>query len=277
MDQYETLGADSPYYDGTANGEYVQTNNPGDFGNANHNYIVQEPSGAAKRKIKNRAASGSGLNYTSNNTVAQTKTHHAVHPPQLLQSHSNSMTPFARGDSRDRIWNTSTAEERERIKEFWLGLGESERRGLVRIEKEAVLKKMKEQQKHSCSCTVCGRKRTAIEEELEVLYDAYYEELESYANHQHFGLDASTLPPPQLYDRSKPGLPPNQQMSIRGVGSTATGGHIEELDEVEEEVYSDEDEDDDISDDEVEPPLGPSGGIFNFGNSLTAQGTLHMK
>lgn len=47
-----------------------------------------------------------------------------------------------------------------------------------------MLKKMKEQQRHSCSCTVCGRKRTAIEEELEVLYDAYYEELEQYAHIQ---------------------------------------------------------------------------------------------
>jgi len=50
-------------------------------------------------------------------------------------------------------------EERERIKEFWLGLGEDERRNLVKIEKDTVLKKMKEQQKHSCSCAVCGRKR----------------------------------------------------------------------------------------------------------------------
>eukprot|EP01130_Rhizamoeba_saxonica_P011925 TRINITY_DN4980_c0_g1_i1.p1 TRINITY_DN4980_c0_g1~~TRINITY_DN4980_c0_g1_i1.p1 ORF type:complete len:675 (-),score=203.95 TRINITY_DN4980_c0_g1_i1:1082-3106(-) len=40
---------------------------------------------------------------------------------------------------------------------------------------------MKEQQRHSCSCPVCGRRRNAIEEELEMLYDAYYEELESYA------------------------------------------------------------------------------------------------
>jgi hypothetical protein len=54
----------------------------------------------------------------------------------------------------------------------------------VRLEKETVLRKMKEQQKHSCSCAVCGRKRNAIEEELEVLYDAYYDELESYASWQ---------------------------------------------------------------------------------------------
>ena len=58
-----------------------------------------------------------------------------------------------------KIWSTNTTEERERIKEFWLGLSEKERRDLVKIEKETVLKKMKEQQKHSCTCAVCGRKR----------------------------------------------------------------------------------------------------------------------
>ena len=40
----------------------------------------------------------------------------------------------------DRIWNTSTQEERERIKEFWLSLKEDERKSLVKIEKEAVLR-----------------------------------------------------------------------------------------------------------------------------------------
>ena len=57
------------------------------------------------------------------------------------------------------IWSTNSVEERERIKEFWLKLGERERRDLVKVEKEAVLKKMKEQQRHGCSCAVCGRKR----------------------------------------------------------------------------------------------------------------------
>jgi len=68
------------------------------------------------------------------------------------------------------MWDTDSIEERKRIKQFWLDLPEEKRRGLVNIEKRHVLEKMKEQQKHSCSCTVCGRKRTAIEEELEVLY-----------------------------------------------------------------------------------------------------------
>ncbi|KAH0580052.1 hypothetical protein H2248_002866 [Termitomyces sp. 'cryptogamus'] len=98
---------------------------------------------------------------------------------------------------QNKIWSTSTIEERERIKDFWLGLGEEERRNLVKIEKDTVLRKMKEQQKHSCSCAVCGRKRNAIEEELEVLYDAYYEELEQYANYQQrYVLSGGTIPPP---------------------------------------------------------------------------------
>jgi hypothetical protein len=62
-----------------------------------------------------------------------------------------------------------------------LSLSDKDRNSLIKLEKEAVLKKMKEQQKYTCSCSVCGRRRTAIEEELEMLYDAYYEELERYA------------------------------------------------------------------------------------------------
>ena len=41
------------------------------------------------------------------------------------------------------------------------------------------------------------RCRNAIEEELEVLYDAYYEELEQYANYQQrYASSGGTLPPP---------------------------------------------------------------------------------
>ncbi|KAJ7258096.1 salt tolerance down-regulator-domain-containing protein [Mycena haematopus] len=88
------------------------------------------------------------------------------------------------GGGNNKIWSTSSSEERERIRDFWLALAEEERRDLVRVEKDTVLRKMKEEQKHSCSCAVCGRKRTAIEDELQVLYDAYYEDLEQYALYQ---------------------------------------------------------------------------------------------
>lgn len=72
--------------------------------------------------------------------------------------------------SANKIWSTSSTEERERIKEFWLGLSEDERRNLVKVEKEAVLQKMKEQQKHSCGCAVCGRKRSVLLPPLDPLF-----------------------------------------------------------------------------------------------------------
>lgn len=64
------------------------------------------------------------------------------------------------GKSKD-IWYKSPTDERHRIREYWLGLTEDERRQLVRLEKESVLKKMKEQGRHTCQCSVCGRKRWA--------------------------------------------------------------------------------------------------------------------
>ncbi|KAI0791080.1 salt tolerance down-regulator-domain-containing protein [Abortiporus biennis] len=94
--------------------------------------------------------------------------HHHPSPPSSNASAPHKPRPPANGSApksqqnNSKIWSTSTTEERERIKEFWLGLGEEERRSLVKIEKEAVLKKMKEQQKHSCMCAVCGRKRFVV-------------------------------------------------------------------------------------------------------------------
>lgn len=178
---------------------------------------------------------------------------------------------------KDRIWNTSTAEERERIKDFWLSLGEEERRSLVKVEKEAVLRKMKEQQKHSCSCSVCGRKRTAIEEELEVLYDAYYEELEQYANQQQTNKYLGHIPPPHAaYANAIPPPPPPPT----GPPPIHRGHHNHHVEELDDEEYEDDDEeyddeDDDDEDDVLDGPLVQNDtrpDFFNFGNSLTVQG-----
>jgi len=157
--------------------------------------------------------------------------------------------------ANDRIWNTSPQEERERIKEFWLGLGAEERSSLVKVEKAAVLRKIKEQQKHSCSCRVCGQKRKAIEEELEVLYDAYYEELEQYSNHHVDG----QLPPKMgsSYGKSK--------------------GNLDEYQERDEYSIEEEEEDDEDewSEDKSEEGSRPfAGDFFNFGSSLTVQGGI---
>lgn len=93
--------------------------------------------------------------------------HHHPSPPSSNASAPHKPRPPAANPTPappkpNKIWGTSSTEERERIKEFWLGLGEEERRNLVKIEKDTVLRKMKEQQKHSCSCAVCGRKRFVI-------------------------------------------------------------------------------------------------------------------
>lgn len=186
--------------------------------------------------------------------------------------------PRGPGISKEKIWNTSNQEERERIKEFWLSLGEDERKSLVKVEKDAVLKKMKEQQKHSCSCTVCGRKRTAIEEELEVLYDAYYEELEQYANHQGDG--GPTMPPPRRFGAIS-GLQPPHLLPPTFNGQQPSRGRIvehpgDDEDDEEGEDYSEDDgDDDDYSDEEPEEiPRSHAQDFFNFGNSLTVQGGI---
>jgi hypothetical protein len=235
--------------------------------------------------------------------------HHSPYPdhlrPALHQSPIPHSLPIASGPLRsgprssrqDRIWNTSTQEERERIKQFWLTLSEEERKSLLKIEKEAVLRKMKEQQKHSCSCTVCGRKRIAIEEELEVLYDAYYDELEQYAHHQggesgHGMLPPPrSLPPPHFHPSSAVPLPlsthhqqshhrtsPVQEIMDDEDDDQEDEGDeadSQDMSEEEEEEYSDE-EDDLYSDEEDEPeddvPRGIGNDFFNFGNSLTVKG-----
>ncbi|KAG8835943.1 hypothetical protein FRC17_000028 [Serendipita sp. 399] len=171
-------------------------------------------------------------------------------------------------DGRSKLWSNSTEEERERIKEFWLGLSETERRDLVKLEKEAVLKKMKEQQKHSCSCAVCGRKRNAIEEELEVLYDAYYEELELYANHQRqYKTGGKATPPPGpgpfpgsvAIDKNGVliGGPPGMtKHPTRGGRPTVNGTRnrkaAPDSDEYDEDDYDDDEDEYDDEDDEDE-------------------------
>jgi hypothetical protein len=199
--------------------------------------------------------------------------------PPPLQAPATLTARVQHHNNGDRIWNTSTQQERERIKEFWLSLKEEERRSLVKVEKEAVLKKMKEQQKHSCSCTVCGRKRTAIEEELEVLYDAYYEELEQYADKDIPWVDLLGIPPPSSemaqYQRSSR-LPPDRQMPANYASPPRQLDFegSEDEPEYEEEGYSEDEYSDegDYSDDEPEELPRGTADFFHFGNSLTVKG-----
>lgn len=278
--QYSYHEADEPYYSEEEADGYSGSYGP-DGAPAN-GYAVPPPppppapnTTAKKSKKKKKNKSGQAANAGNDSPTTNGQSHNQLPPLAPIQQPSTSQR--GSGISKDKIWNTSSQEERERIKEFWLSLGEEERKSLVKVEKDAVLKKMKEQQKHSCSCTVCGRKRTAIEEELEVLYDAYYEELEQYANHQQ-GDGPPMIPPPRRFGAMN-GLQPPSRLPPAFNGRQPSRGRIveqlgdEEDDEVDEEYSDDDVDDDDYSEDEPEElPRGHATDFFNFGNSLTVQG-----
>lgn len=224
---------------------------------------------------------------TARRNAPSSRNHHATHNGVMHHHISLPIPPLVPtnmprgpGISKEKIWNTSSQEERERIKEFWLSLGEDERKSLVKVEKDAVLKKMKEQQKHSCSCTVCGRKRTAIEEELEVLYDAYYEELEQYANH-HEG-PPPMMPPPRRFGALSGLQPPHRLPTAYNTQQPSRGRIVEQLgdeeDDEEDEEYSDQEGEEDEYSEEEEPEELPRNShatdFFNFGASLTVQGGI---
>ncbi|OJD28558.1 hypothetical protein ACJ73_00048 [Blastomyces percursus] len=275
---------DRNHYDPAQNDDLYSTDDEGHFyaqphsqAHPNRRSMDQhsEASGSKSKKKKGKkhrskslAADGSS---TSLSTQPTSATRHAPPPPPPL---SNTALRSPHKISKDRIWNTSTQEERENIKEFWLQLGEEERRSLVKVEKEAVLRKMKEQQKHSCSCTVCGRKRTAIEEELEVLYDAYYEELEQYANHSQSSFEnGAPIVPPRLY---QPPLRPLDRHTHLTSNQHPQRGRVEELhdddEDLDEDYDEDEEEDEPYSDDELEEATRNSrADFFAFGNSLTVK------
>ena len=254
----EYYSGEEPFY---AQDQFVQ-----------NGYQAQSAGTSKKSKKRNAKKRNSGQDFvqparadssTSRSTpLAGTRTNP---PPTTL---SNAALRAGHKMSRDQIWNTSTQAERENIKQFWLELGEEERRSLVKIEKEAVLRKMKEQQKHSCSCTVCGRKRTAIEEELEALYDSYYEELEQFANHNR-----GAVPHPHMLDGARSSYQVNGTNHFHNVQS-ASRGRIEELDDDELEDEYDEDDEEDYSEDELEDEMVAPGApdFFTFGNSLTVKG-----
>ncbi|KIK34513.1 hypothetical protein CY34DRAFT_17672 [Suillus luteus UH-Slu-Lm8-n1] len=139
----------------------------------------------------------------------------------------------------------------------------------------------------------------AIEEELEVLYDAYYEELEQYANYQQrYVSPGGTIPPPPV-----PGPPPGSvELDKNGAVIALTNGrkppkHESEVDddddgeeeEYEEDEVEEEEEEEEEEGDEVKPrdrrnpsvrgrrPVNNAkvnyrDGLFNLGSSFTVTG-----
>ncbi|KAG9124738.1 Stress response protein nst1 [Ceratobasidium sp. 392] len=111
---------------------------------------------------------------------SDTLKHLPYRPPYRLSDAS----PQRRKEIGTRLRGNDLLEERELVKGFWLELGKARRRDLIEAEYKTVLKWMRNQQKHSCKCTVCIRRQVGIEHKLEVLYITYHEQLENYADHQ---------------------------------------------------------------------------------------------
>ena len=133
-------------------------------------YPPPNPGASPQAQPQSRSARAASKAPLPAHAYPHNHTHHHPSPPSSNASAPHKPRPPAVSANppppappkANKIWSTSTTEERERIKDFWLGLGEEERRSLVKIEKDTVLRKMKEQQKHSCSCAVCGRKRFVV-------------------------------------------------------------------------------------------------------------------
>ncbi|KAI7862174.1 hypothetical protein BDF14DRAFT_135114 [Spinellus fusiger] len=91
--------------------------------------------------------------------------------------------------------------------------------------------------------------RTAIEDELEVLYDAYYEELEQYANHQQhtriYGASnaLSGYAPPEMHEFDQERL----EEYVEEIEE-----YVEEIDEEDDDDAEDDDADDDEDEDDEE-------------------------
>ncbi|PBP16249.1 stress response protein NST1 [Diplocarpon rosae] len=272
--QFDGVGGETYYSDEDGDGysgSYEQIGSPTN----GYAHDQSQPAGkSSKKKKKSKRSQPDAPPHIHHGTNGNGLVHN--HGPLSIPPLSTNM-PRGPGISKEKIWNTSSQEERERIKEFWLSLGEDERKSLVKVEKDAVLKKMKEQQKHSCSCTVCGRKRTAIEEELEVLYDAYYEELEQYANHKG---DGPAMPPPRRFGAIGGLQPPHRLPPAFNGPQPSRGRIVEQLEDEDDEgeEYSEDDggeEEDEYSDEEPEElPRSHATDFFNFGNSLTVQGGI---
>ena len=93
--------------------------------------------------------------------------HHHLYGSTSLLSAPVSAQPAAssREKSKGRsskvdIWKEDVDNvDRTRLEEFWQSLQESERRSLLRIEKDAIFRKMREQKKFGCTCAECGSQR----------------------------------------------------------------------------------------------------------------------
>ncbi|KAH3684985.1 hypothetical protein WICPIJ_004017 [Wickerhamomyces pijperi] len=82
----------------------------------------------------------------------------------------------------------------EELKKYWLTMPLAKKREMLQLERESVFTIMKEQQQVTCNCSVCGKKRDIIEQELKRLYDKYSNSIESQDSITHSLFDTQSTP-----------------------------------------------------------------------------------
>jgi hypothetical protein len=68
--------------------------------------------------------------------------------------------------------------EQKHIVDFWKSLPTDKKKKIIRVDKFNLLKEIKENNGHVCSCTLCGRKRAIFGKEIEKRLVEYCKELE---------------------------------------------------------------------------------------------------
>jgi hypothetical protein len=130
-----------------------------DIDRPTHNQSLSIPM-TATSSTSSKTPTNTSVGSKSKKKKKKTKGGNTVVAPASSNGIESHVTRPGDFGQQQKIWNTTTAEEKERIKEFWMGLSEQERRNLVRVEKEHVSKRVKEGSKIlNCSCHVCGRKQ----------------------------------------------------------------------------------------------------------------------
>jgi hypothetical protein len=222
--------------------------------------------------------------------ITTTPTHgpqsHSHSVPHLAAQGKNGVQANSKGKtnapatSTTRVWQSSTMEERQRIRAFWFGLTAEDRRKLVRTEKDSVLKRIKDHQRHSCSCAICSRKKITIEDELDRLYEAYAQELDVYGHatdKQTLDQDPSSGPGPfpgsVQVDEAGNVLHPDYLAPAYRTKLTDDPNSLESDEEYDDdEDYEEDEEDENVEDEDdvgSEEPDPPEDDYAAFGDRET--------
>ncbi|CAD1809676.1 Salt tolerance down-regulator family protein [Candida parapsilosis] len=121
-------------------------------------------------------------------------------------------------DAHNSLWDSSSVEEQEKLKEFWESLAEPQKLELVKIDKESIMKMFKNETRqhlqqlsqqqngstsngggnsssqNNCTCKYCGRRNHLIEEELESIYDNHFDDIIDFIHEVRDINDLNALP-----------------------------------------------------------------------------------